>query len=150
MTALTVSLTMIAGRQQTADQPKVETSAPTKETSAPTENTATLTKLKALKANEPDKRLHLACSEGDLDVVKLLLQEGADPNLDYGYSNVFGLLRFGVSKKPIFAKGQAIDIVSDFENEDKEPDPPADTFTSKLIVNLSLAARITVSRLLVD
>ena len=42
-------------------------------------------------AKAPQKCLHTAADRGDVAMVKLLLEYGADPNLDYGYSNVSGI-----------------------------------------------------------
>ena len=41
-------------------------------------------------AKPPRKPLYDAASDGNLELVKLLLQHGADPDLDYGFGNVAG------------------------------------------------------------
>jgi ankyrin repeat protein len=41
-------------------------------------------------AKAPRRPLHYAAEGRHLDLVKLLLDHGADPNLDYGFSNVLG------------------------------------------------------------
>lgn len=42
-------------------------------------------------AKPPRQVLHSAASSGNLPLVSLLLAHGADPNQDYGFSNVFGI-----------------------------------------------------------
>jgi len=42
-------------------------------------------------AKAPRRVLHTACWNGHLEISRLLLRNGADPNLDFGFSNVFGV-----------------------------------------------------------
>jgi ankyrin repeat protein len=49
-----------------------------------------LLKEKPWLAKPPNKPLHSAAGHGHLAVVKILLAYGADPNLDYGFGNVWG------------------------------------------------------------
>lgn len=55
-----------------------------------TERVAEILKDEPRLAKRPNKLLHTAAHYGHLDVVRLLLQFGSDPNLDYGYGNVVG------------------------------------------------------------
>jgi ankyrin repeat protein len=50
----------------------------------------TMLKDQASLAQAPRKCLHLAARNGNLEIVRLLLDYGADPNLDYGYNNIVG------------------------------------------------------------
>src|SRR5262249_47323901 len=56
-----------------------------------TDEVAAILKEKPWLAKAPRKLLHSACEEGNLELARLLLKHGADPNLDYGFSNVFGV-----------------------------------------------------------
>jgi ankyrin len=42
-------------------------------------------------AKAPRKCLHIAAGSGNLELSRLLLDHGADPNLDYGFANVSGV-----------------------------------------------------------
>jgi ankyrin repeat protein len=54
------------------------------------ENVAALLKKKPWLAKRPYKLLHSAAGAGRTPIVRLLLEHGADPNLDYGFANVRG------------------------------------------------------------
>ena len=53
-----------------------------------TDRVNTMLKEKPWLAKSPGKPLHSAAREGNLNVCKLLLEHGADPNLDFGFDNV--------------------------------------------------------------
>src|SRR5262249_21346999 len=53
-----------------------------------TKEVAAMLKEKPWLAKPPSKVLHEAAGRGHFAVVKLLLDHGADPNQDYGFSNV--------------------------------------------------------------
>jgi ankyrin repeat protein len=55
-----------------------------------TKEVAAMLKEKPWLAKAPHKPLHPAAGRGYLEIVKLLLDNGANPNLDYGFSNVLG------------------------------------------------------------
>jgi ankyrin len=55
-----------------------------------TETVAAILKEKPWLAKRPHKFLHEAARNGHPQIARLLLERGADPNLDYGFSNVLG------------------------------------------------------------
>jgi ankyrin repeat protein len=55
-----------------------------------TKEAAAMLREKPWLAKAPNRPLHHAAGGRHLDMVKLLLRHGADPNLDYGFSNVLG------------------------------------------------------------
>ncbi len=55
-----------------------------------TELVATMLREKPWLAKPPRKPLHSPAGQGNLELCKLLIEHGADPNLDYGFVNVAG------------------------------------------------------------